>query len=86
MVKGVIRLDPQLGINMLSEPEVFCHRDIPVVNSGSVECGSVPGSSDLPIGWQSECIRIEVVVEGSLALGQHRIPDDDDLGSIASAR
>ena len=52
MVKGVIRLDSQLGINALSEPEVLCRGNIPVVNPGSVEWGSVPSSSDLALGWQ----------------------------------
>ena len=85
MVKGVIRLDSQLGINTFSEPGVLCRGDIPVINPGSVECGSVPSSSGLALGWQGEHIRVEIVVEGPLALGQHGVPGEDDLGTIAAA-
>ena len=49
MVKGVIGLDSQLGINPLSEPKVFCSGNIPVVNPGSVECGSIPCSADFAL-------------------------------------
>ena len=52
MVKGVIHLDSQLGINMLPEPEVLCRGDISVVNPGSVECGSVPsGQATAQFEW-----------------------------------
>lgn len=82
MVARVIRLDQQLSINALSGPEVLCRSDVPVVNPRSVECGPAPGSSDLALRWQREYIRIEIEVEGPLALGQHGVSGEDDLGTI----
>src|SRR5271155_2222879 len=85
MVKRVVGLDPQLRINTLSEPKVLRRRDVPVVDTGPIECSAIPSIANLACGRQGEYIRIEIVVKGTLVPGQHWVSSDDHLGSIASA-
>ena len=85
MIKRVVCFGPQLHINAFSEAKVPGDGDVPVIHAGTVECSSVPRRADFALGRKCEHIRVEIVVEGALALGQHWIPSEDDLGSIAPA-
>ncbi len=85
MIKRVVGFGPQLHINAFSEAKVLGRGDIPIIHAGTVECGSVPRSTDFALGRKRKYVRIEIVIEGALALGQYRVSVHDHLGSIASA-
>ena len=85
MIKRVVHFNPQLGVNPFSEVEVLGRGYVPVIHAGTVEYSSIPRRADLALGRKREHIWVEIVVEGALALGQHWIRSEDDLGSIAPA-
>src|SRR4029077_268628 len=65
--------------------EVFCCGYVPVIHARPVESSPIPCRSSLAFGRQCKHIRVEIMVEAALSLGQHWIPGEDDLGSIAPA-
>src|ERR1700758_4780578 len=85
MIKRVVHFNPRLGVNPFSEVEVLGRGYVPVINARPIESSSIPCRSNLAFGTQCTHVRVEIVVEGTLALGQDWIPSEYYLIPIAPA-